>query len=121
MRGRHGLSGRLGALVALAGLIALVVAVGCNGPSLDEIAPEVGVTEIVVKDDYFEPRVVQVVPGTPVTWRWDARRGHDVAANDFVTPVQREGTFEFNWDEPGIYNFICRLHAGMTGRVIVAE
>lgn len=111
--------GRRGAAAAVAALVALVMAVGCSGPSLDEIEPVVGVTEIAVKDDYFEPRVIQVEPGTVVTWVWDAGRGHDVVANDFVTPVQREGTFEFSWDEPGIYNFICRLHSGMTGRVIV--
>ncbi|MDA0700567.1 MAG: cupredoxin domain-containing protein [bacterium] len=107
--------------VVVFGVVVVAVLAACTGPSLDEIEPVVGAAEITVKDDYFEPRVVQVTPGTTITWTWDARRGHDLAANDFTTPVQREGTFEYSWDEPGIYNFICRLHAGMTGRVIVAE
>lgn len=101
----------------------LVLLGGCGSESLEEIPPAVGVTEVAVRDDYFEPRVIQVslALDSEVTWTWDGRRDHDVIGVGFQSRLQRDGTFTHRFTEPGTYRYFCTLHAGMTGGVIVTE
>lgn len=88
----------------------------------------------------FAPRVVLVSPGTTVRWVWTGndfalRPGepwpHDVVSTDglFHSPHKREGTFEFEFVEPGTYRYYCSPHGnpgpehpnlfGMRGAVLV--
>ena len=99
-------------------LVALVALVGCE--SLDEVEPDVGASEVTVEDNEFSSRVIQVTPGTEVTWTWKARNDHNVVGDDFQSAVQRDGTFAYTFANPGTYDYRCTLHGGMTGRVIVA-
>jgi plastocyanin len=108
------------AVVLILGVVALGMAVAC-AESLDELEPAVGVTTVAVRDDYYEPRVIEVPAGTEVTWVWEGRRGHDVVSNLFRTSVVSRGDFVHTFDEPGVWDYICTLHAGMTGRVIVTD
>jgi plastocyanin len=100
--------------------LALVLTAACGGESLDEVAPVAGVTTIAVEDNRFEPRVIEVDAGTEVTWDWaNARAQHNVIGDGYRSEVQRDGTFAHRFEAPGSYDFICTLHGGMTGRVIV--
>ncbi len=107
-------------LVLLAATI-VGVASACSGESLADITPEIGVDQVTVEDDKFSPRVIQVSQGATVTWTWDAGRDHNVVGEGFQSELQREGTFAHTFDTPGSYRYLCTLHGGMTGAVIVTE
>lgn len=76
----------------------------------------------------FGPAAVAVDPGTTVTWDWTGRGGaHDVAAEngafDSGPPVRAgDTTFEYRFDAPGVYRYVCTPHRGlgMRGAVFVA-
>jgi len=106
-------------LVLLAAAI-VVTASACE-ESLADITPEIGVDQVSVQDDKFSPRVIQVTQGTTVTWTWDAGRDHNVAGEAFQSELQREGTFAHTFTTPGSFRYLCTLHGGMTGAVIVTE
>lgn len=107
-------------LVPALASLALALAAACGGESLDDVAPVAGVTSIAVEDNRFEPRVIEVDAGTEVTWRWDdASAEHNVVGDGYRSEVQRAGAFAHIFEAPGNYDFICTLHGGMTGRVIV--
>jgi plastocyanin len=110
-----------------AGLLAALVA-GCasdppaSSAELPAVMPEVTADPVVdVVDSRFEPEVVTVVAGTEVVWEWDARIGHDVVGDGFDSSIKLEGTFEHTFDEPGTYPYVCTLHPGMEGTVLVVE
>ncbi len=106
-------------LLATAGLLAACL-VACEGQSLDEVEPVDGVTEVAVKDNEYEARVIRVPAGTEVTWIWEGGARHNVVGDGgFQSELLREGTFTHMFDAPGTYNYLCTLHGGMTGRVIV--
>jgi len=109
---------RLGLVLLAAAVVATATACA---ESLADITPEIGVDQVSVEDDKFVPRVIQISQGTTVTWIWDGRRDHNVVGEGFQSALQREGTFSHTFDTPGSFRYICTLHGGMTGAVIVTE
>ncbi|ELZ52536.1 MULTISPECIES: halocyanin domain-containing protein [Halorubrum] len=88
----------------------------------DEVTVDVGAGDGLA----FGPAAVAVSPGTTVVWEWTGQGGgHNVAAEsgDFESEtVQEEGhTFEYTFEEPGTYEYVCTPHSsvGMKGAVVV--
>ena len=94
---------------------------GCGSENLEDIDPEVGVTQVSVEDYRYGPRVIQVPAGTEVTWTWEGNDRHNVVGEGFRSDVIRGGTFAHTFEEPGWYLYLCTMHAGMTGAVSVVE
>lgn len=98
---------------------------GCTSPGGEDE------TEVVeMKGSQFQPKELTIEPGTKVTWVNRDSIGHDVTANDgtFASDTLNGGqTFEFTFDEPGVYEYHCTPHSfpqedgygGMTGTIIV--
>ena len=100
--------------------IALVALAACSSASLDDIEPQVGVTDVEMEGTRFDPRVIEVPAGTTVTWHFNGI-AHDVKGEGWGSDVESEGTFTHAFDAAGTYDYRCTLHGGMTGRVIVSE
>lgn len=112
---------RLCLLAAALGLSLFLAACG-SAQRLDDVEPVDGVTEVAVDDNVYEPRVIRVPAGSEVTWTWEGGARHNVVGDvGFQSELIREGTFSHVFDAPGTYNYLCTLHGGMTGRVIVTE
>jgi plastocyanin len=83
--------------------------------------PVRGVTDVDAKDLKFLPPVIEVPPGTEVTWHFvDGAVPHNVKGDGFASRNQSRGTFSHRFDRAGEFRYTCDLHAGMDGRVVVA-
>lgn len=77
----------------------------------------------------FGPPAIWIDTGTTVTWEWTGEGGgHNVVGvdNDLDSgsPVSEEGvTYEFTFEESGIYQYYCNPHqsSGMLGAVAVGD
>jgi halocyanin-like protein len=77
----------------------------------------------------FRPPGIQVPPGTTVTWIWsDHPDAHNVVALDGTfdsgePTAASDARFEYTFDEPGTYPYVCETHRGegMKGAVVVRE
>ncbi|MFC7068527.1 halocyanin domain-containing protein [Halobaculum lipolyticum] len=76
----------------------------------------------------FGPAAVRVDPGTTVTWEWTGNGGsHNVVAEGgaFETDLVGEAghTFEYTFEEAGVYRYACTPHKamGMKGAVVVGD
>ena len=105
-------------LVILALPLALLAA--CSSTSLDDIDPATGVTDVEMEGTKFDPRVIEVDPGTTVTWHFGGA-AHDVKGDGWGSDVESEGTFTHTFDSAGTYDYRCTVHNGMTGRVVVTQ
>ncbi|MGH2980227.1 MAG: cupredoxin domain-containing protein [Solirubrobacterales bacterium] len=83
-------------------------------------------TRVLVKDNYFEPRSVEVVDGRRVFWRWRGENRHNIRFTKIPKGTSRKGArtrvkghWKRTFRRPGVYRYICRRWAGMRGTVTV--
>jgi plastocyanin len=107
--------------VTVVGLaLVATVAAGC-AQGVPANASPVLTSDVSVVDTAYDAPVIQVAPGTTVTWTWRGSMPHDVAGDGWSSEVQQQGTFQHRFDAPGTFDYRCHVHENMTGRVIVGE
>ena len=94
----------------------------------------VATNTVVIAEQAFNPGVVNVTPGTTVTWEWKACTddgyggyggcvSHNVTFDDgsnIASSTQSTGTFSRTFNTAGTYKYHCVVHgAGMSGQVTV--
>jgi plastocyanin len=71
----------------------------------------------------FNPSEVSVAVGDTVTWTNNDSVGHDVTADSFSSGdpggMAPGRTFEHTFDEAGTFDYVCTVHPGMEGSVVV--
>ena len=98
--------------------VGLLLAVA--GAALAQTAPG---SEIKIDNFVFQPKTLQVKPGTTVTWVNHDDIPHSIVVANLQVhshPMDTDGTFALKFDKPGVYNYICGLHPFMKGQVVVA-
>jgi plastocyanin len=82
-----------------------------------------GGTEVSMADIAFDPAEVTVSAGDTVTWTNDDSVGHDVTADSFSSgepgAMASGDTFEHTFEEAGSFDYVCTVHPGMEGTVVV--
>lgn len=94
------------------------------------MAPPTGVFKplrkaIRVRDYFFAPRRAAVKRGTPVTWRFDGTRQHDVSVANgprgFSSDWIQKGEFTYTPTKRGKYALFCTLHPGLMSQQLKVE
>jgi plastocyanin len=82
-----------------------------------------GGTEVSMEDISFQPAEVTVSAGDTVTWTNNDSAGHDVTADSFSSgepgALANGDTFEHTFEEAGTFDYVCTVHPGMEGTVVV--
>lgn len=116
---RRWLWGVLALLLALP-MIGTVRGQGADGP-VEDGTLALPIAEVAVRDNYFDPSALEIALGTTVVWTWEGLAPHNVVGLEFESPVQTSGVYSLVFANPGAYDYVCTLHRGMHGRVLVAE
>lgn len=77
---------------------------------------------VAVESFAYSPQRIEVSAGQEVTWTNHDPARHTVTAEDGSFDsgtMESEGTFGAVFDDPGEYRYICSLHPGMEGVVVV--
>lgn len=100
--------------LVLAALLALLVP-ATAGSATSERATK----RVAAYNNYFTPKSATVRPGTKVTWV--IRQGvHNVRGKGLSSPnLTRGRTYSKKFKRRGTYRYVCTLHPGMNGRVVV--
>lgn len=74
-----------------------------------------------VHDNHFHPATARIRRGGTVTWRWQGHHPHDVRfrRGRSASPVRTTGSWRRRFRLTGRYAYVCTLHEGMTGEVVV--
>jgi plastocyanin len=82
-----------------------------------------GGTEVSMEGIAFEPAEVTVAVGDSVTWTNNDSVAHDVTADSFSSGeaggMAGGDTFEHTFEEAGSFDYVCTVHPGMDGTVVV--
>ena len=77
-----------------------------------------------IADQAFRPNELTVVNGAKVTWTNSDAAAHTVAAGDqsWSSDLLPTGaTFDHVFDTPGRFEYVCTLHPGMKGTIVVTD
>jgi plastocyanin len=119
---------RIAALLAAAAAVALGVVYGTQvaGGDVNVTQEPREKTRVLVKDNYFEPRSIEVVEGRHVGWKWRGENRHSIRFTKVPEGASRkgarsrtEGYWKRTFRRPGLYRYVCRHWAGMRGTVNV--
>lgn len=79
------------------------------------------IVEIGMSNTAFIPAEVSVPAGTTVSWINNSSIAHTVTSNDglFDEFLEVDQVFTYTFNDPGNYSYICTLHPGMDGIVVV--
>lgn len=119
--------------LALLGVAVTSLLTGCGGAgdegasaSKSPTAPVEAVIPpgtVVMKDVEFTPDRLTVAVGEKVTWRNDETLDHNVVAQAGAKFQSRAfgqgGTYSFTPRKPGTIDYVCTLHPGMDGQIVV--
>jgi plastocyanin len=81
--------------------------------------------EVDMKDITFTPETITVDAGATVTWKNEDSVGHDVTADDdsFSSGdpggISGGGEFKHTFAKAGDFKYVCTVHPGMEGEVVV--
>ena len=106
------------ALVAAAGA-ALLPATAAGEPPR---ATAAATTTVVLKDIAFRPGSVGVRRGDTVRWVWrDGTTRHNVVfrRSSVRSAVKSQGSYRRTFRRRGTFAYVCTLHPGMDGKVVV--
>ena len=123
-------------LALLSAVMAVGLLTGCGGAAEDrpsasqgaasETAPSQAPTPpgtVAMKDVEFIPDRLTVKVGEKVTWRNDEALDHNVVAQTGAKFQSRAfgegGTYTFTPKKPGTIDYVCTLHPGMDGQIVV--
>ena len=80
-----------------------------------------GPYDIWIPGNSFSPTILTVPVGTKVTWTSKDGNQHTVSSNDglFEVFLGYGQSFSYNFTDRGTYNYYCRPHDEMSGKIIV--
>lgn len=105
------------AMVPMSALAAAVIALGGCGGGDGSDSAVVEMTDALT----FAPPRISVAAGETITWRNTGEVPHDVVARGIRSPLVRGGE-EWSTEAPdaaGELAYVCSLHPGMRGTVVV--
>jgi plastocyanin len=83
---------------------------------------------VLVQDNYFEPRSVEVLDEGQVTWRWRGKNKHSIRFTKVPGKTSRKGAklrvkgkWKRTFHKPGVYRYVCTMWSGMRGSVSVRK
>jgi plastocyanin len=96
-----------------------------NRPSYEPIPSPARPTTTMtvgVNDNSFEPKTINVQPGTTVRWVNQGKHTHTMTSRDGrwdSGDVPPGASYSATFQNPGTYHYYCRHHQGMEGTIVV--
>ena len=77
-------------------------------------------TTVAISGFAYKPATLRTTVGKVVTWRNDDAAPHTASAAGFSSPtLAKGGTYRRRFTRAGTFAYVCALHPGMRGKVIV--
>jgi plastocyanin len=78
-------------------------------------------TTVAISGFAFKPATLNTTVGKTVTWRNSDAAPHTATAAQFSSPqLSKGGSYKRRFTRAGTYTYLCALHPGMKGKIVVA-
>jgi plastocyanin len=88
------------------------------------MVPPAAATNISAKDDSFDPKSLNIKPGTTIQWVNNGKHVHTITSDNGKFDsgdIQPGGVFRAQFVTPGTYHYHCKHHKGMSGTIVVEQ
>ncbi len=78
--------------------------------------------KVAIEGFAFKPATLNIPAGTTVTWRNNDSATHTITARDNSFDsgsLSRDSSFSFTFKQKGTFEYYCKIHPSMMGKVIV--
>ena len=78
--------------------------------------------EVKISNFTFDPATLEIAPRTKVTWTNHDDQPHTVTSTQKLfasPPLDTDDHFSFEFATPGEYEYYCKIHPRMTGKIVV--
>ena len=94
-----------------------------RAPSRQQSAGEAANNTVSIAGMQFQPATIRIKAGETVAWNHADGMPHTVTSRtgkDFGSGrLQRGGSYQHTFTEPGTYDYFCSMHPSMVGQVVV--
>lgn len=84
-----------------------------------------GTVDVVMQNSQFAPKVIRVKVGQKIHWVNDDGYAHNVTATKGDTfksdNINGGGTFDYTPDKAGRIDYVCTIHSGQSGTIVVTR
>jgi len=106
---------KIGSVISIIMMLSALILISCqkNNPGPDEVFME---------GNKFSPATITVTAGTTVTWTNKDNVTHSVTSDTGMFEsgdLSNGNTFKYTFSTQGSYDYHCRFHGAMIGKVIV--
>ena len=84
------------------------------------------VKKVIVMDNFFEPRYLEIHKGERVVWVWKGDNSHNIVftkvpkkASKKGAEARRDGRWSRKFNRRGLYKYVCTIHSGQRGSIEV--
>ena len=110
------------ALLTVASSVALGTGLAIAGSSGDAYRAGRAGSTVQIAGFAFRPATLRTKEGSVVTWRNSDAAPHTATGRQISSPQLGKGvSFRKRFSRAGTYTYLCALHPGMRGKVIVAK
>lgn len=76
---------------------------------------------VIIQNFAFNPSTITISKGTTITWTNEDSVPHIVKSEGIFESetLSKSDSFTFTFNEPGTYEYICKIHPYMKGSIIV--
>lgn len=94
-----------------------------TGASTDPVGGPGETVAVEISGFAFRPDSLTVLVGSTVEWTNADATDHTASASDgsFNGSLAAGATFQAQMDTPGTFEYVCNIHMGMTGEIVVVE
>jgi plastocyanin len=96
------------------------------GDAVMPAASNAVVKKVIVMDNFFEPRYLEIHRGERVVWIWKGDNSHNIVftkvpklASKKGAEARREGRWSRKFKRRGVYKYVCTIHSGQRGSIEV--
>ncbi len=104
-------------------LIIMLISIiaGCTQRSVTDGADttEPGDNVVEMRDTQFIPPSISILAGETVIFRNEDNDAHTVTGFGVDVQLEPEETYTHLFEESGTFQYVCSIHPGMSGQVIV--
>ena len=117
------------ALAAVLGLVLALAPAGAatasGGGGCGEAVTDGSGTKVTIQGYCFSPTVLYAQPGDTVTWTNRDPATHNVAGANMAwgsfEQLRRKRSVSYEFPKAGVFSYVCSLHPGMVGTVVVGD